>query len=313
MRKQIATRHESSGSSAAHSDANGDRLAPTSETGGRLTSEDVEAIAEATARKLTEVAREPPRTFALVDPRELAIELGVSLHYVYAHASELGAMRFGTGPKARIRFDLDRARQALEARSAPAHEAREIGGCMHARAVLSPARQQKRSLQRDSPAKRSKRYATMNLDAHVGGSVMVRLAQGHVFQRSWSDGETVSLDRLEEAMAALGVPIDESFRVFARRWWRSEQLDLDVDTINDYEWRLGYLERFFGRHRLNEITPQLVDRFRDELHEQAQTIRRAQERAEAEKGRRPLVETITDRRGRTYERRRRPLSNTSIN
>lgn len=194
---------------------------------------------------------------------------------------------------------------------------------------------------------------------------MVRLAQGHVFQRPWSDGETVSYgaqvraygryekvtfgtnkqgwnrtraeleteriiqqvergtwvpprleprqDRLEEAMAALGVPIDESFRVFARRWWRSKQLDLDVDTINDYEWRLGYLERFFGRHRLNEITPKLVDRFRDELHEQAQTIRRAQERAKTEKGRRPLVETVTDRRGRTYERRRRPLSNTSIN
>ena len=194
---------------------------------------------------------------------------------------------------------------------------------------------------------------------------MVRLAQGHVFQRLWSDGETVSYgtqvraygryekvtfgtnkqgwnrtraeleteriiqqvergtwvpprleprqDRLEEAMAALGVPIDESFRVFARRWWRSKQLDLDVDTINDYEWRLGYLERFFGRHRLNEITPKLVDRFRDELHEQAQTIRRAQERAKTEKGRRPLVETVTDRRGRTYERRRRPLSNTSIN
>ena len=95
-----------------------DRLAPPSGTGGRLASEDVEAIAEATARKLTEVARELPRTFALVNARELAIELGVSLHYVYAHASELGAMRLGSGPKARIRFDLDRARQALEARSA---------------------------------------------------------------------------------------------------------------------------------------------------------------------------------------------------
>jgi integrase len=32
-----------------------------------------------------------------------------------------------------------------------------------------------------------------------------------------------------------------------------------------------------------------------------------------ETGRRPLMETVTDKRGRTYQRRRRPLSNTSIN
>ena len=120
-------------------------------------------------------------------------------------------------------------------------------------------------------------------------------------------------DRLEEAMAALGVQVDETYRVFAKRWWRSKQLGLDADTINDYEWRLGYLERFFGRYRLGEITPQLVDRFRDELHEQAETIRRAQERARTDKGRRSLMETVTDKHGRTYERRRRPLSNTSIN
>jgi integrase len=120
-------------------------------------------------------------------------------------------------------------------------------------------------------------------------------------------------DRLEDAMTTLGVNVDESFRVFAKRWWRSKQFGLDEDTINDYEWRLGYLQRFFGRYRLREITPRLVDRFRDELHEQAETIRQAQERARTEKGRRSLMETVTDKRGRTYERRRRPLSNTSIN
>ncbi len=97
-------------------------------------------------------------------------------------------------------------------------------------------------------------------------------------------------DRLEEAMATLGVQVDETFRVFARRWWRSKQFGLDPDTINDYQWRLGYLQRFFDRYRLSEITPRLVDRFRDELHEQAETIRRAQERASTENGRRPLME-----------------------
>jgi hypothetical protein len=57
------------------------------------------------------------RTFGFVGARELAEELGVSLDYVYAHAAELGGVRLGSGPKARIRFDLDRARQALEART----------------------------------------------------------------------------------------------------------------------------------------------------------------------------------------------------
>jgi hypothetical protein len=82
-----------------------------------LTAHDVAAIAEATARKvLEELVSEPGRTFGLVDARDLANALGVSLDYVYAHAVELGAMRLGAGPRARIRFDLDRAREALEAR-----------------------------------------------------------------------------------------------------------------------------------------------------------------------------------------------------
>ncbi len=82
-----------------------------------LTDGDVEAIAEATAARLAEIVSAAPGTFALVDARQLARDLGVSLDYVYAHASELGAMRLGSGPKARIRFDLDRAREALEARA----------------------------------------------------------------------------------------------------------------------------------------------------------------------------------------------------
>lgn len=114
-------------------------------------------------------------------------------------------------------------------------------------------------------------------------------------------------DRLQAAMAELGVSVDETFLVFATRWWRAKQLGLDSNTINDYQWRLSYLERFFGRYRLSEITPRLVDRFRDELHEQAEAIRTATARG------RVLRETVTDKRGRTYERKRRPLSNTSIN
>lgn len=88
------------------------------ETGGErtLTPGDVEAIAEAVAPKLAALVGQPSPTFAFVDARELAGELGVSTAYVYEHSAELGAMKLGTGPKARMRFDLDQARQALEAR-----------------------------------------------------------------------------------------------------------------------------------------------------------------------------------------------------
>src|SRR5947209_7867892 len=119
-------------------------------------------------------------------------------------------------------------------------------------------------------------------------------------------------DRLQEAMSRLGVEIDEPFRTFANGWWASRQLGLDASTVSDYEWRVRYLHRFFDRYRLGEITTRLVDRFRDELHDQATTIRNAQERAQDER-RHPLMEAVTNKRGRTYQRRRRPLSNTSIN
>jgi hypothetical protein len=96
------------------------RTAPESARPGplvTLSAGDVDAIAEATARKLAELVADRGKTFGLVGPRELAEGLGVSLDYVYAHATELGAMRLGSGPKARIRFDLDGARRALEARA----------------------------------------------------------------------------------------------------------------------------------------------------------------------------------------------------
>ena len=89
----------------------------SAEPGVALSARDVEAIADATARKLVEFIEERGRTFGLVGPRELAEGLGVSLDYVYAHATELGAMRLGSGPKARIRFDIDSTRRVLEARA----------------------------------------------------------------------------------------------------------------------------------------------------------------------------------------------------
>jgi hypothetical protein len=76
-----------------------------------LSADDVEAV----ARRTVELLRsDRPAAFALVNARELAALLGVSIDYVYAHATQLGAVRLGGGRRARIRFDIDLARSALE-------------------------------------------------------------------------------------------------------------------------------------------------------------------------------------------------------
>jgi hypothetical protein len=73
-------------------------------------------LADRLAARLTRPAFDTQKTFAPVDARGLAAELGVSVDYVYRHQAELGAMPLGNGPKARLKFDLDRARRALDAR-----------------------------------------------------------------------------------------------------------------------------------------------------------------------------------------------------
>jgi hypothetical protein len=77
-----------------------------------LSAEDVEAVARRTVELLQ---AERPTAFKLVGARELADQLGVSVDFVYGHTTELGAVRLGSGRRARIRFDVDTARTALEA------------------------------------------------------------------------------------------------------------------------------------------------------------------------------------------------------
>jgi hypothetical protein len=52
----------------------------------------------------------------MVSAGELAQRLGVATSYVYEHAVELGAVRLGTGPKARLRFDVEKATTCLDSR-----------------------------------------------------------------------------------------------------------------------------------------------------------------------------------------------------
>lgn len=91
-----------------------------------LDSEDVEAIARRVAELLT------PSEVGLTDARGLAEQLGVTREWVYANATRLGGVRLGTGPKARLRFDVKRAKEAVlglteEVQAPPQRQTRRRG------------------------------------------------------------------------------------------------------------------------------------------------------------------------------------------
>ena len=87
---------------------------------GGLVAFEIDEI-DAVAEHLAELAVSTPRAaVGLIDARELAERLGVARDWVYANADRLGGMRLGDGPRARLRFDVDRAREALAARGGSA-------------------------------------------------------------------------------------------------------------------------------------------------------------------------------------------------
>lgn len=83
-----------------------------------LTPQTVEQIAGRVAALLRQhppppaAGRPPAQTWMTV--KELAHHLKLNPAWVYEHAEELGAIRTGSGPKARIRFDLHTATEALK-------------------------------------------------------------------------------------------------------------------------------------------------------------------------------------------------------
>jgi hypothetical protein len=85
-----------------------------------LDGDDIDAIAERAARRVVQLLRPADQgAHQLLNPKDLARALNVSLDYVYAHAADLGALRLGDGPKARLRFDLQAAQRAMGARKRP--------------------------------------------------------------------------------------------------------------------------------------------------------------------------------------------------
>lgn len=85
--------------------------------------EHIDLIAEAVADRLAERMADlgaPPPAEPLIDATEVARRLGVSREAVYAHAEELGAIRLGDTPKARLRFDPARVPAYQAGESEPA-------------------------------------------------------------------------------------------------------------------------------------------------------------------------------------------------
>lgn len=83
-----------------------------------LDASSVDAVARAVLELLRdELAIGTTAASELLTAAEVARRHGVERGWVYTHADELGALRLGDGPKARLRFDPERVRAALDARS----------------------------------------------------------------------------------------------------------------------------------------------------------------------------------------------------
>ena len=107
--------------------ANGRRLARVRRAAAELTPEAIERIAQRVAELLHRHDRSAHP--GLVDAGALARQLGVTRSWVYEHARELGAIRIGSGPRARLRFDLERALASLNGqRSRQDPWARQLDG-----------------------------------------------------------------------------------------------------------------------------------------------------------------------------------------
>jgi hypothetical protein len=94
----------------------GVRVLEDRSVGGGLSARElllVDTIAERVLEMLRQDGGDNRNGGGLVSAAEVARELGMSRAYVYEHASELGAQRLGDGPRARLRFDLEAAREAL--------------------------------------------------------------------------------------------------------------------------------------------------------------------------------------------------------
>lgn len=68
------------------------------------------ASVEAIARRVVELTSSEQGGEEWIDAAQVARRFSLSRDYVYEHADELGAVRLGDGPRARLRFDVQAVR-----------------------------------------------------------------------------------------------------------------------------------------------------------------------------------------------------------
>jgi hypothetical protein len=80
----------------------------------RLDCETIDLLADRLAERLThQPDDEPQETGRKLSAAQVAARWGVERAWVYAHAEQLGALRLGTGPRPRLRFDPVRVAEYL--------------------------------------------------------------------------------------------------------------------------------------------------------------------------------------------------------
>ena len=108
--------------------------------------------------------------------------------------------------------------------------------------------------------------------------------------------------------SSAGEEEDPTFQVFASLVLDRKRRRVGDKRLEDLEWRLRTAMDHFGKYRLDKINLALVDDFVDRKLRERERIDQAAEAGQ------PLTEEYTDpRTGRIHRRRRRGLSNSSIN
>jgi hypothetical protein len=75
---------------------------------------------ESLARRVVQlIGHADPPGDCLMTASQVAAKLGVDRSWVYAHASELGVVRLGSGPRPRLRFDPALIAQRMVGRCGP--------------------------------------------------------------------------------------------------------------------------------------------------------------------------------------------------
>src|ERR1700726_2902578 len=110
MRALATYPHSRQGAAPSSSSVPVGRLARLRRAAADLTPQAIEQIAQRVAQLLGHAAASSigaaMEDTKLLSASEVANRLGVARAWVYEHAVELGARRLGSGPRARLRFDL---------------------------------------------------------------------------------------------------------------------------------------------------------------------------------------------------------------